>query len=199
MYAGYGLVTKEELTDIYNILKDFNCHHIFIDDNPNPSKSDSGFNQALSQLQSNDILVIPQIHYLAPSHSFLLSRLEELLEKNIHLHILDSNLLFCWGQSSHCTLLKIIQQFQLHKNQVQTLARKQTLSNTGKTAGANTKITQEKRQDIETLISQNFTRKEICHRAQISETTFKNHFGSIKEARKQLVQTQAHQAVITAS
>ena len=186
MYVGYAIVTKSEYEAIYNTLIDFGCRQVFTDDLDKNYKSPPGFKKALSELNPNDILVIERVEHLGTSDSFLIAHLQALVKKKIHLRVLEDNLFLCWDASAHATLLQILQKFQQKKNQAKTLARKQTLSQKGKQAGANSKINPDTREFIKTLLdSKKYTIKEICRRAQISTSTYYNHFHPQKKAVEQ--------------
>lgn len=193
MYVGYGIVTQEQFSDIHNTLRDFGCRHVFIDDISRNRKSHSGFQKALSKLGDNDILIIQHIEHLSNSDSFLIDHLHTLIKKKIHLQVLADNFFLCWDTRDPLLLLALLKKFQQRKRQAQVAARKQTLSLTGKKAGANTKITPEIRDEIFYLLSRKHTLTEICDRVKISKGTFRNHFGTKKEALKKLDEIQAKQ------
>ncbi len=196
MYVGYGIVTKDQFSDIHNTLSDFGCRHVFIDDLDKKPKSHPGFQKALSKLKSNDILIIQHIEHLSNSDAFLVAHLHSLLQKKIHLQVLADDFFLCWDSSSPLSVLVLLKKFQNRQRQAKTLARNQTFSQTGNKAGAKTKIPPETRDEIYYLLSKNYTVKEICQRVKICKGTFRNHFGSKKEALKQLAEIEANKSII---
>ncbi|MDJ0647143.1 MAG: recombinase family protein [Xenococcaceae cyanobacterium MO_188.B19] len=185
MYVGYGIVTKHELSMVYNSLNNFGCHQIFTDDLDKNSKSQSKFKKALSKLKSNDILVINQIDHLGTNNHSLISNLDLLVHKKVHLRVLEDDILLCWDTSAHITLLQILKKFQHQKNQSQTMARQQTFSQTGKKPGRRPKIDSGKRKLIETLIAANYTVDEICRQVGICRGTFYKYFPVSQNAKSQ--------------
>ncbi len=196
MYVGYGIVTKKQFSDIHNTLSDFGCRHIFIDDIDQRRKSLSGFQKALSKLNPNDVLIIEQIEHLGNSDAFLVDHLHTLIKKKIHLRILADNSFLCWDNSSSLPVLALLKKYQNRKRQAKNLARNKTFNQKGEKAGAKTKIKPETRAQIYYLLSEKYTVKEICERVKICKGTFRNHFGTKKEALAKLANLQANQTII---
>ena len=177
MLIGYGLVTNCQYRATLKQLYGFGCREVFTDDCEPNSNPREGFEEAISSLSPNDILVITQIDHLGKSADSIIRNLGVLLEKEANLQILADNLLLSLKQSSEVTLIQILVNFQQEKIQAQTQARKKTLAQNGNKIGRKP-LDPKKTKLIHSLLNEGYTPKDICQYAQIGESTFYKYFST---------------------
>ena len=175
MLIGYGIVTNGQYRTTLKELYEFGCRQVFTDDCEPNSNPREGFEEAISSLSPNDILVITKIDHLGKSADSILKNLGILLEKEANLQILANNLLLPLKQSNEVSLIQILVKFQQEKILAQTQARKKTLTKNGNKIGRKP-LDENKTKLIHSLINEGYHPKDICQYAQISESTFYKYF-----------------------
>ncbi len=173
MLKGYGIVTKGQSQNIIQQLYEIGCRQVFTDERTNNART--GFEQALSSLQPNDILVVPKLNHLGKSVNSVIKNIGLLLEKKVNLHILDKNMLVPLAKSSEVGLIHSLVNFQDETSQAQAQARQKTLQKRGKKVGRPTKLTKDTTDYIDFLANKGYKIEEICQRTNICPSTYHNY------------------------
>ena len=180
MLKGYGIVTQGQYQHIIQQLYEVGCRQVFTDDRDATNNARAGFEQVLSSLQPNDILVVPRLNHLGKSVNSVIKNIGLLLEKKVNLHILETNMLVPLGKSSEIGLIHSLVNFQDKTSQAQVEARQKTLQKRGNKVGRPTKLTKDTTDYIDYLSSKNYKVEEICQRTNICPTTYYNYQRSLR-------------------
>jgi len=184
MLKGYGIVTKGQYQIIVQQLYEIGCRQVFTDDRSSTKNARSGFEQALSSLQPNDILVVPTLNHLGKSVNSVIRNIGLLLEKRVNLHILETNMLVPLAKSSEVDLISCLVNFQDETAQAQAQARQKTLKKRGNKVGRPSKLTKDTTDYIDFLVNKGYKVEEICQRTNICQSTYHNYQRALSASSK---------------